>query len=745
MKLSSKIRGGLLLTSACIAIASCSGSGGVKNGGGTGPVDIVPGTPGTPGPSTPDNSLDFVTAACSAGDERTVTTTSGVSVLACVISDNITENTTFAAGNVYLLDGTIFVGTQTGATPIVPASTATLTIEPGVIVAGLNGEDALVVSPGSQINADGQSPSTPIIFTSLTDLLDADLGDDTEDRTALEAASDGVSGGSSTARGQWGGLVINGLAPINDCENGDSDPSASAASQAACVKEGEGGSGFFGGNDPTDNSGTLRYIRVQYAGFLFSTDDELNGIAFQGVGNGTEVDFIQVHNNADDGVEFFGGTVNANHVVVTGAGDDSIDWTDGWTGNLQYALVVQTPGDANRGIEGDNRDKDNAVAPQSSPNVANFTLVTNFGDNIPGPDAGGDGPDDGIKVREGTGGFLANGIVNGFIGEGLDFDDTADYTVDNPVSEAGPQPTIVSTFISQSGATADGNIDNGDSETIFAAGSNNVETNGSTLDGVFAGEAEKAVTAADLSSIAGLDNVSFIGAFADNETSIANSWLAGWTLTAPIPDNAADACPTGTTLSGTAVPSGRSEARVCTLGSLLTGDVRLTNGNLYELNGTVFVGNDQGADPANPIPATQSGTLTIDPGVTLFGLNGEDALVVSRGSQIFSNGTAGAPVVMTSLQDLQGTATLTSRGQWGGLVINGRAQINDCENGDADPTASAARQLACEKEGEGGSGFFGGNTADDNSGSLTYTRVQYAGFLFSTDDELNGIAFQGVG
>jgi hypothetical protein len=737
MKLLSDFRGGLLLTSACAVLAACSGSGEVQNAGSTGSVTIGGGGTGGGGggQTSADNAVDFTSQLCPDGTSEGTRTVNGVAITACIIpAGTLLTDTTLEAGNAYALDGTVFVGTSTfdNATGIQPDVTATLTIEPGVVVFGLNGEDALVVSPGSQINAAGTA-SQPIVFTSAQDLADADR--DGGDLTALAAASDGSAGGSTTARGQWGGLVINGLAPINDCEDGTVDP---VANPELCVKDGEGGSGLYGGGNPNDDSGTLNYVRVQYAGFLFSTDDELNGIAFQGVGNGTDVNYIHVHNNSDDGVEFFGGTVDARHVVVTGAGDDSIDWTDGWTGNLQYALVVQTPGDANRGFEGDNRGNDNAIRPQSDPNIANFTLVTNFGTNVPGPDVNGDGPDDGMKLREGTGGFLANGIVVGFQGQGFDYDTPADFTPTYPAGTEGPAPTVVSTFLAEN---AGGNTDSA-AQAIFAAGSNNVSASSSTLRGVFSGPAEQAVEAADLSGVTGLDNVDYIGAFADDETSINNSWLAGWVLEAPFPTSTADSCPTGTSLSPRSVPAGRSEARVCTLPSVVSSDLRLVNGNLYELDGTVFVGTDAGSDAANPFAASVRVSLTIDPGVTLYGLNGEDALVVSRGSQLFSNGTEGAPVVMTSLSDLEGTVTATSRGQWGGLVLNGRAPINDCEVGTVDPVANPED---CEKDGEGGSGLFGGNDPEDSSGSLTYTQVRYAGFLFSTDDELNGIAFQGVG
>ena len=105
-------------------------------------------------------------------------------------------------------------------------------------------------------------------------------------------------------------------------------------------RRGEANSGLFGGADPGDNSGVLNYVVVKYAGSNVDPENQLNGIAFQG-GAGTRVDYIQVHNNLDDGIEMFGGTVNLKHVVLSGNADDSLDWTDGWIGNVQFLQIVQ--------------------------------------------------------------------------------------------------------------------------------------------------------------------------------------------------------------------------------------------------------------------------------------------------------------------------------------------------------------------------------------------------------------------
>lgn len=189
-----------------------------------------------------------------------------------------------APGAVVQLDGKVTV-----------SSGATLEIGPGATFYGETTEDYLVVETGGRIEAVGTA-AQPITFTSLADL----------EATASGSPRDATS----TARGEWGGLVLNGLAPINAC-------SGATGGTAACQKEGEGASGLFGGDDPDDSSGRLSYVRVFYAGSNPSATNQLNGIAFQGVGRNTQVDHIQIHNNLDDGVEFFGGTVNVKYIVVT--------------------------------------------------------------------------------------------------------------------------------------------------------------------------------------------------------------------------------------------------------------------------------------------------------------------------------------------------------------------------------------------------------------------------------------------
>ena len=251
-----------------------------------------------------------------------------------------------------------------------------LGIESGTTIIGDDATDFLVISRGSRIEANGTRHS-PVTMTAVDDVT----GD----------VADPVG-----TRGLWGGLVINGNAPINDC------PEGARGGTADCTKEGEANSGLFGGDDPNDSSGTLRYVVVKFAGSNVDPENQLNGIAFQGVGDGTVVDHIQVYNNLDDGIEFFGGTVNASHVVLVGNADDSLDWTDGWAGSIQYLHIVQpeAAGSADNMIEADNREGDEQATPISEPHIANMTMMGHSGERA-------------IRLRRGTGLHLYNSEVSG--------------------------------------------------------------------------------------------------------------------------------------------------------------------------------------------------------------------------------------------------------------------------------------------------------------------------------------------
>ena len=665
-----------------LSLVACGG-GSVSSPGSTGNVTVGGGGGG--GGGTPTADIDLVpNDNCPAGTTReTITNTTGT-VEACTLTGNITENLTLTAENGYALDGPVFVGEDGGAN-------VTLTIPAGTTLFGKAGEDFLVITRGSRINASGTA-AAPIIMTSVSDIQNT-VNPDTD-------------------RAQWGGLILNGFAPINDCI----DATATGGS-AGCEKSGEGSSGLFGGDNPDDNSGILQYLQVKYAGNLINDEDELNGIGFQGIGRGTTCDHIQVHNNADDGVEFFGGTVECKYMVLTGNADDNIDWTDGFQGKIQYALVIQADDAGDRGIEGDNRSSNNTLTPRSSPTIANMTFL------------GGPAGDTGVLLRAGTAGRFCNAVVTGFQDAGFDIDD------DETFNQAQAGNLTVQSFLLDN----KDNVESGDSnetfdtEAFFDAGANNTQANNSLIDGFFPGTVEQGVQACDLSDDTFFDNVDYIGAFSTTETAASN-WAAGWTFGV---FESPTECPAGTLDSGDTIGG----KKICSLTGNITTNVRLNNNFTYQLEGPVFVGEDVGGDGASPKADAKTAILTIDAGTTVFGASGQDLLVINRGSQIRSNGTRTDPVTFTSRDDVFDTADrVNDRAKWGGLILNGRAPINDC----IDATASGG-DANCEKSGEGSSGLFGGNKADDNSGNLFYTRVFFAGNLINDEDELNGIAFQGVG
>jgi len=230
----------------------------------------------------------------------------------------------------------------------------TLTIGAGSKLAFFNPEDYVRISRGSRIIADG-SRTKPIIFSAVRDLRDnqATLSD----------------------RGLWGGMQINGNGLTNKCTDTDRQPTANNVHN--CHVTAEGRPATYGGNNNGENSGVLRYVQVRHAGFEVVEGDELNGITLNGVGSGTTLEYVQVYTTLDDGFEMFGGAVDLKYSVSVNVGDDSIDYSEGWVGNIQFALIVQTSG-SNRCIEADNTGDSFAddIAPFTKGRVSNMTCIT---------------------------------------------------------------------------------------------------------------------------------------------------------------------------------------------------------------------------------------------------------------------------------------------------------------------------------------------------------------------------------
>jgi ABC-type branched-subunit amino acid transport system substrate-binding protein len=405
----------------------------------------------------------------------------------CPITGTITENKTLTSNKTWLLRGPVFIGDGTNET--------VLTIQPGTTILGDKATTGvLVIRKGSKIAAEG-TREAPIIMTSSEPV-------------------------GSRAPGDWGGLILNGNAPINGC---DTPP---------CEAFGEGGTGFYGGSDPDDNSGVLKYVRVEFAGRLFSPDNELNGISFQGVGRGTTVDFVQVHQGQDDGVEFFGGTVDVRHLLVTAPGDDCFDWTLGWSGRAQYVVAQQWPDTGDQGIEADNNGNEEGTLrdslPRALPTLSNFTLIGS-------PESSAS--DLGVLLREGTGARLHNVIVMGFNEACFDIDHAETFA--NAFGSGGT-PTGQIVFESSILNCVTPFVDGEAEDTVLLSDFFNAQPGSAVIDPLIKapynisspdyrpGASSPALSGGVAPGDAFFEATTFIGGVDPNM-----DWTVGWTTTAP--------------------------------------------------------------------------------------------------------------------------------------------------------------------------------------------------------------------
>jgi hypothetical protein len=351
---------GLIVLSAVLAFGAGCGddgsTGGTGGSGGTGGTGGSGGTGGTGGTGGGGDSL------C---------TTAGQTVS---LPGEISENVLLTNDCTYRVAQPVYV---TGGT---------LTIEEGTRIIG-DQASGLVVTRSGRIDAQG-SANAPIVFTSS-----APVG--------------------SRQPGDWGGVVLLGRAPLSW-----GDEACGGSTGVTCEGSIEGldpseSRGKFGGTDAASNCGTLSYVRIEFAGYVFGEDNELNSLTLGGCGTGTTLEYIQAHQGEDDGVEFFGGTASISNFIVTATGDDGLDWDQGWQGEATNFIVDHTNprSDDPRGIEGDNFGDNNDVEPRSNPTVTNGTLL------------GSTGTAAGIVLRRGTLGSLSGLVVADWTGPGVDVRD----------------------------------------------------------------------------------------------------------------------------------------------------------------------------------------------------------------------------------------------------------------------------------------------------------------------------------
>jgi len=290
-----------------------------------------------------------------------------------------TGTTTWTADNTYILDGFVFVN-----------SGQALTIEAGTVVKGMSGTgadaSALIVARGGQIFANGTADE-PIVFTFEEDALDGST--------------------PYNERGRWGGIIVLGNAQLN---------STPGETQIEGIPDTEP-RGLYGGNDDMDNSGVITYVSIRHGGTDIGAGNEINGLTLGGVGAGTVIDYVEVVSNADDGIEFFGGTASVKHAAVSFCGDDSFDYDEGWRGYGQFWFTMQDDagdGTGDRGGEHDGGTDPEDGLPYAHPVIFNATY---FGRGI---SAGRRA----LTIRDNAAGEYHNSVFYNW-GKGVDIENLA--------------------------------------------------------------------------------------------------------------------------------------------------------------------------------------------------------------------------------------------------------------------------------------------------------------------------------
>ena len=287
------------------------------------------------------------------------------------VTDNGLITITWTKDKTYLLSGFVFINDG-----------QTLNIEPGTIIKGKPGQgdlaSALIIARGGKIMAMGTSIE-PIIMTYEADPLDGSV--------------------DASVRGQWGGLIVLGKAVLNSAP-GETSVEGIPTTETR---------GLYGGNADADDSGEIHYVSIRHGGTDIGAGNEINGLTLGGVGSSTVIDHVEIVGNADDGVEFFGGTAQVSNLIVTYQGDDGLDYDEGFRGAGQFVIVHQDPAAGDRGGEHDGGTSPETGTPYAIPYFANVTSI-------------GKSPSRAITFRDNAGGKYYNSIFSGY-GLGVDIED----------------------------------------------------------------------------------------------------------------------------------------------------------------------------------------------------------------------------------------------------------------------------------------------------------------------------------
>jgi hypothetical protein len=590
----------------------------------------------------------------------------------------VTGNVRWSADTVYVLNGFVFV--EDGGT---------LTIEAGTVIKGKPGQgenaSALIIARGGKIFARG-TPAKPIIFTAESDNVD--------DLTDLPP----------NTRGQWGGVIILGKARIN-VAGGEENIEGIPITEPR---------GLYGGTDDDDDSGVFRYVSLRYGGTNIGANNEINGLTMGAVGRKTVIEYVEVFNNADDGYEWFGGTVNTRYLVSAFNDDDGFDYDEGFRGKGQFWFLIQDPVVGGSGGEHDGGTTPEDGQPYAIPVVYNATYI---GSGATSTNARNDFA---LNIRDNAGGKYYNSIFTDFFGRGVQID-SLPATGENSQKrlQAGDialQNNIFFGFGTGSGA-------NQYSAQLFTrnylndAANNNrfvnpqlrgiSRTNDKGLD-PRPGAGSPALTGAATASDPFFQPANYVGAFGPD-----NLWIDGWTFLSR---------------AGYVRARGSNVVNVTDADIGPGQNVVWTADKTYLLNGFVFV--EDGA------------TLTIEAGTVIKGKPGQgensSALIIARGGKIFANGTATNPIIFTAeaddVDDLNDLPPNT-RGQWGGVIILGKAVIN-VAGGEENIEGIPVTEIR---------GLYGGTDDDDDSGVFRYVSLRYGGTNIGANNEINGLTMGAVG
>ena len=618
------------------------------------------------------------------------------------VTGTIDSDYTFIEEVQYVLSGVVTVGagnveiaSQTEYETIL-ANGVTLTVEAGSDVKG-TADGVLLVTRGSKLIADGYA-NNPITFSSLDDNYDG--------------------------MGEWGGVVIQGFAP----QYGQGGTGACFADgESWCNVLGEGGDFVqeYGGSNAGDDSGIIRYVRIAEGGLIAGPNNEINGLTLQGVGHGTLIDYVQVQGNQDDGIEWFGGTVNVKHAVLTNNDDDDIDFDEGYQGNIQYALIIknQTPGatpvgsNDPRGIELNSSDDD--YTPETAGVIANVTII--------GGDAANYAEEYGMRLRGSVTAAIHNSAVTGYDVTCARIDDS-DTDGDSSTPKLDT-PITLNNFLCDTAGVAFLKEQPVEGSTVIEEGIS-FDENLAIVNTSALLDAPTAIAAYDNGSAFIFDETRYIGAV-DPSASVA--WWADWTLPGSVI--------TQEEPQETSFVSCNSSKTECTVSGTIDEDYTMVNGVEYRLDGVVTVGAGnveiQTADEMQAI-IDAGVTLTIRAGVEVKAFD-DGVLLVTRGSKLIANGSSASPITFSSIDpDYDGM------GEWGGVVIQGFApQYGQGGTG----ACFNDGETWCNVLGEGGDFVqeYGGNLPGDDSGIIRYVRIAEGGLIAGPNNEINGLTLQGVG